>query len=85
MIKEEKFKILIDYILESEERSYYEYCLEKVEKLYDNIFSKRDIKHFDKYIDNYMNNINSEEYLNREDNKHIYVYAKLLQKHLNLN
>lgn len=76
MTKEEKFKILIDYILESEERSYYDYCLEKAESLYVDCY---------KDLNNYMDNIESEEYLNNEDNKHIYVYAKLLQKHLNLN
>lgn len=76
MIKEEKFKILIDYILESEKGSYYEYCLEKAELLY---------RDYCEDLDNYMDNIESEDYLNNDSNKHIYVYAKLLQKHLNLN
>ena len=72
MTKKEKFKILIDYILESEEDSYYEYCLDKIDC------------HINE-IENNMSNIHSEEYLNNSDNEHIYVYAKLLQKHLNLN
>ena len=41
MTKEEKFKILIDYILQSEENSYYEYCLEKAENYIHNIFSSK--------------------------------------------
>ncbi len=76
MTKEEKFKILIDYVLESEKRSYYNYCSEKAELLY--IDCCEDLQY-------YMDNIENEEYLNRDDNEHIYVYAKLLQKHLNLN
>ena len=72
MTNEEKFKILIDYILESEEDSYYEYCLDKIDC------------HINE-IEVSMSNIYDEEYLNRDDNEHIYAYAKLLQKHLNLN
>jgi len=85
MTKEEKFKMLIDYILESEEQSYYSHCLDKVELLYDNIFSKHKSKHRNEYIDEYMSKIKSEEYLNSINNEHIYAYAKLLQKHLKLN
>jgi hypothetical protein len=79
MTKEEKFKILIDYLLESEERSYFEYCMNKASELF--YFDAECLKKTNKY----MSCIDEEEYLNSDDNKHVYAYIKLLQKHLNLN